>query len=70
MKRVLRNLRKRLTRSEVDQRVDRLRTESRAENARKIAAGEGRAGLRENAALLGLDIKTGQRPKMVFGRDK
>lgn len=67
MKSVLLRAVKSLTRSEFSARGAALRAESRAEVARKCAAGRGWEGLRENAALLGLKSDSGSRPKMVFG---
>lgn len=67
MKSVLLRAVKSLTRSEFSARGAALRAESRAEVARKCAAGRGWEGLRGNAALLGLKSDSCSRPKMVFG---
>lgn len=66
MKRI-RTALKRLGRSEIDDRIEKLHADSRAEIAKLCAEGRGKEGMQANAALLGLHTN-GSKPKMIFGR--
>lgn len=45
---------------------DAVRAESRARIARQVASGNAWDGLKENAALLGINADSSTRPRMVF----
>ena len=67
MKRMLHRALHALFRSEFTAQVDAVHTKLRADVARKCAEGKSWQALQENVSLLGMQIDSGSRLKMVFG---